>query len=147
MLSWGRLLKIAPFAALFGSTFGTALYLVYELLSRHYLYPPQHDALPAFWLFTLIGTLPGAIFVGVPTIYPFRNVISRHALAAAAPTVGVAVGLSFLLLGWAFKVPGMSEYRDLDLLFIFSGSTALGFVAMLALLARRDHASEPTIDI
>ena len=135
-------MKIAPFAAAIGSTLGTAFYVIYEPLGHHYLYPPRHDALPLFWLFTLIGTLPGAIIVGVPAMYPVRNIISRHAIASLAPIVAFAVGLSFLLFGWAFKVPGTSEYRDLDLLLIFSGTTALGFVVMLALLRRRDRMSQ-----
>lgn len=138
-------MKVAPFAAAIGSTLGTALYIIYEPLSRHYLHAPRHDALPIFWLFTLIATLPGAIIVGVPTIYPVRNIISRYPIASLVPTVTFAVGLSFLLLGWALKVPGMSEYRDLDLLFIFSGSTALGFVVMLSLLRRRDRMSRISV--
>lgn len=141
MLSLVRLLKIAPFAALIGSTLGTALYAIYEPLSHNYLFPSRHDAVPLLWLFTLIATLPGAIIVGVPAIYPVRYIISRHVLASLAPIVTFALGLSFLLFGWAFRVPGTSEYRDLDLLFIFSGSTALGFVVMLALLRRRDRFS------
>jgi hypothetical protein len=143
MISLGRVLKIAPFAALIGSTVGTAAYVIYEPLRYHYLYPPRHDALPIFWLFTLFSTLPGAVVVGIPAIYPARNIISRHPIASLVPTVPFAVGLSFLLLGWAFKIPGTSEYRDLDLLFIFSGSTALGFVVMLAFLGRRDRTGHP----
>lgn len=135
-LTLGKFAGLALGAAVVGSTLGTALFIADAFLG-HPNRSPQPDFweiffFPVFWLMSLFGTIPGALVIGLPVLFPIRHFIARHPYLSGIPTVLVALAISFALLGWAFKQPIGEEYTDLEILWCYSGSVAFGFVFMLA---------------
>lgn len=123
-------------AAAIGSALGTALYMV-----DYFFGHPNRLPRPEFWeivflpiisLVSLIGTIPGALIVGMPVTYPVRHIVAGHPVLSGIPFIGLSMTISFLLLGWAFKQPIGGQYSDLEILWFYSGGTTFGFVFMLA---------------
>ncbi|WP_426387746.1 hypothetical protein [Sphingobium sp. R-21] len=134
-LTFGKFAGLALGAAVVGSTLGTALFIA-DAFFGHPNKSPRPDVweiffFPVFWLMSLFGTIPGALVIGLPVLFPIRHFIARHPYLSGTPTVLVALAISFALLGWAFKQPIGGEYTDLEILWCYSGSVAFGFVFML----------------
>lgn len=142
-ISFRRLWLAAVLAALFGSTVGTALLLGDEIHGHPlrrlmgYNYGDSSDPLssyfliyPAIWLISFLGTLPGSMLIGAPAIYPFRNLIARHPILTAIPTVIYGVLLGTLLLGWTIT-PTASGAKFYETIWFYSAASALGFVIVL----------------
>lgn len=143
IISFRRLLAAAPIAALVGSTVGSALFFWDEFLGhplRHlmgetgrYSIPPLSDlwlGYPVVWMISLFGTIPGSILIGVPTIFPFRNIIARHPLGTSIPVSALALILATLLFGWSIT-PTAFGTKEYEVLWFYSASSAIGFVAIL----------------
>ncbi|UZK67595.1 hypothetical protein [Sphingomonas sp. M1-B02] len=135
-LTISKFAGLALGAAVVGSTVGTVL-LVADYFLGHPNRSPHHSlweifVSPAVWLMSLCGTIPGALIIGLPVVYPFRHFIGRHPYLSFIPTVVLAMAISFALLGWAFKQQIGDKYSDLEVLWCYSGSVAFGFVFMLA---------------
>jgi len=135
-LTISKFASLALGAALVGSTLGTVLFMLGYFFghpSRGWQPSPWEIFLtPAIWFMSLFGTIPGALIIGLPVIYPIRHVIARHPVVSCLPTVALAMAISFVLLGWAFKQSIGGEYTDLEVLWCYSGSVAFGFIFMLA---------------
>lgn len=95
-----RLWLAAFFAALFGSTVGTVLLFGDEISGHSFRRFVGHQfrnssepissyllIYPVNWMISLFGMVPGSMLIGVPAIYPARNLIARRALLSAIPTV------------------------------------------------------------
>lgn len=142
-LTINKFAGLALGAAVVGSTLGTVLVTVdYFFGHPHRTWQPNPWEIfisPAIWLMSSFGTIPGALIIGLPSIYPIRYFIARHPYVSCLPTIALAMGISFVLLGWAFKRPIGGEYTDLEVLWCYSGSVAFGFVFMLAWWQLRQH--------
>jgi len=139
-VSLGRLLFIGLIAAFIASTIGTALLFldaawdhpVRWLLGdrRRYDLHSSIEVSGLVWMISLGGTLPGCLIIGVPAIYPFRNIIARHPLISLLPTIIYAVAFALLLFGWTLT-PTADGVRDYEVLWFFSAGSAVGFVSAL----------------
>jgi len=158
-ISLKKLWLAAFFAALFGSTVGTVLLFGDEISGhpirrlmghqfRNSSEPISSYLLiyPVIWMISLFGTVPGSMLIGVPAIYPARNLIARHALLSAIPTVIYAVLLATLLLSWTIT-PTAYGAKFYETIWFYSAASALGFVIALRRLSRSDrHAILRTAD-
>jgi len=134
-LTFGKFAGLALGAAVVGSTLGTTLFIADAFLGHANRSPQPHlwemFLFHVIWLMSLFGTIPGALVIGLPIVFPIRHFIARHPYLSSIPTVTIALAISFALLGWAFKQPIGGEYADLEVLWCYSGSVAFGFVFML----------------
>jgi hypothetical protein len=149
-ISFARLLAFGLIAALCASTIGTALLLWDEIAGhplRHllgesgrYSRSPASEWMvyPIIWEISLFGTIPGSLLIGAPAIYPFRHVISRHPFSWLVPALAYAAIITTLLFWWTIT-PTAYGVRYYDILWFYSASSALGFVAALAWWGRRQR--------
>lgn len=86
-------------------------------------------------LISLIGTIPGATTIGVLAIYPIRNIIAIRPLNLAIPIALYAAIIVTVLLGWTTEQRYAGK-RHYEILWFYSASCGLGFVATLAWLAK-----------
>jgi hypothetical protein len=144
-ISFKRLLVAALFAALFGSTIGTVLLFGDEIAGHPlrrlmgYRFLTNGGSLnsylliyPGIWVISLFGTLFGSLLIGAPAIYPFRNLVARHPLLSAIPTIICAVLLATLLLGWTIT-PTAYGVKFYETIWFYSAGSELGFVIALGL--------------
>ena len=143
-LPFRDLVYMACLSAFIGSITGSVLYIGFLAAIEGPGNPVlMFAALPAAAIVSLIGTLPGALVMLLPLIYPFRTLIARHPVWSAIPFAGAAMGLSFLTMRGLF-VRSIGGYSHIEILWIYSGTTALGFVFMLGRWGKKAHPILPT---
>jgi len=134
VLTFGKFVALAVLAAALGSVIGTFALIIYQLLLQ-----PQLSMLllaPAITAMSLVGTMPGTLIIGVPIMFPFRYIVARRPLLMGILVVPCSMGIAYFVLGLIFRSSAF-EYRDLEILWCYSGGTALGFVIVLGRWGRR----------
>ena len=135
-ISFAKMAVLAIPAALIGSALGTLLFSLWDSFQSTGGGNPFLAIAVA--VVSLFGTLPGALLIGVPVLYPIRQNTSQHPLILAAPVAIGAILISLFLFGLALH----GRPRDLELITCFSGSTALGFVWALGRWGKGDWCAD-----
>ncbi|KQM40840.1 hypothetical protein ASE59_00420 [Sphingomonas sp. Leaf10] len=127
-------------APIIGSTLRTAIFvlgiIVYEAASS------RTDAAlnialfyPIIFVVSLLGTIPGSILIGIPAVYPLRNVIARHPAWTALPIVLYSIALPTILVALTID-PNLEKLLYYLLILIYCPACALGFVITLRRIFR-----------
>lgn len=122
-------------APVIGSTLGTAIFLLsiifYEVMSSRTDWILNYTLMyPLIFVVSLLGTIPGSIVVGVPAVYPLRNVIARHPARAALPVAFYSIAVPIILVTLTID-PNFKKLHYYLLILIYCPSCAMGFIITL----------------